>query len=191
VAAPQDKYSLDFTSFFSVNTVRAEKIAAPAKLELDPKYRIGAAKLESEGYFVAAARRGGDPAAAHGAGKVIVVEDDPITNAVLLKVLATDGFEVRGALDGDGMVRLFKEHGIPDLIVLDLGLPGVSGLQILSRIRKHPRTRPVPVVIITGRSSLTDVASGFALGANGYLSKPATVESLRAVMREIFAAPAR
>jgi CheY-like chemotaxis protein len=208
VVATDDEFDLDFTTHFANAAVQAEKLppavkeqpaaAAPAgaknpaaakspvadKVVLDPEFRIGTSKLEPDGYYVAVARRG--PGAAEGSGnKVMFVEDEPVTNAVLKKVLTTDGFEAHGAFDAAGLGALLKRHGIPDIILLDIELPDVSGLQILSRIRKHPKTRAIPVLMVTSRAEMSDVVHGLSLGANGYLSKPVAVESLRAVLRQI------
>ena len=124
-------------------------------------------------------------AEASGGSKVMFVEDEPVTNAVLKKVLTTDGFEAYGAFDAAGLGALLKQHGLPDIILLDIELPNVSGLQILSRIRKHPKMRAIPVLMVTSRAEMSDVVRGLSLGANGYLSKPVAVESLRAVLRQI------
>lgn len=185
MADTDDKYELDFTNFFDGKSVQAEKVPAPERLAIDPEFRIGAAKLESEGFFVAMARRAASPPPPPGEWKVLVVEDDPVTNAILLKILANDGFKAHGAHDAVAFGKLLKEQGVPQLILLDIELPKVSGLQILARIRKHPAMLAVPVLILTSRAGMADVARGMALGANGYLSKPATVENLRMVLRQL------
>ena len=203
-----DEFDLDFTTHFANAVVQAEKLPpavneqpvanAPAgaknpvpaknpaaeKVVLDPEFRIGTAKLEPEGFYVAVARRAA-AAEASGGSKVMFVEDEPVTNAVLKKVLTTDGFEAYGAFDAAGLGALLKQHGLPDIILLDIELPNVSGLQILSRIRKHPKMRAIPVLMVTSRAEMSDVVRGLSLGANGYLSKPVAVESLRAVLRQI------
>jgi len=187
VADSDDKYELDFTNFFDRKAVQAEKVPAAERLAIDPEFRIGAAKLESEGFFVALARRAAAPPPP-GDWKAVVVEDDPVTNAILLKILANDGFKAQGAFDAAGFGKLLKEQGVPQLILLDIELPKISGLQILARIRKHPAMLAIPVLILTSRASMADVARGMALGANGYLSKPATVENLRMVLRQLLGA---
>jgi CheY-like chemotaxis protein len=208
VGAGNDEFDLDFTTHFANSAVQAETLppavtedaaARPAagaqkpvvpkgpaadKVALDPDFRIGTSKLEPEGFFVAVARRGGAAEGAAG-NKVMFVEDEPVTNAVLKKVLATDGFEAHGAFDAAGLGALLKQHGLPDIILLDIELPNVSGLQILSRIRKHPKMSAIPVVMVTSRAEMSDVVRGLSLGASGYLSKPVAVESLRAVLRQI------
>jgi len=208
MVSTDDKFDLDFTVHFDNAAVQAEKLpaapreppavqappaaraATPAKppaadkVVLDPEFRIGTAKLEADGFFVAVARRNLNPSGSAG-NKIMFVEDEPVTNAVLKKVLTTDGFEAHGALDSAGLGALLKQHGLPDLIMLDIELPKVSGLQILARIRKHPKMQAIPVLIVTSRADMADVVRGLSLGANGYLSKPVAVESLRAVLRQI------
>jgi CheY-like chemotaxis protein len=186
-----DEFDLDFTQHFANAAVQSEKLLPEAtnpaaeKVVLDPEFRIGTSNLEADGYYVAVARRSLGAAEACPGNKVMFVEDEPVTNAVLKKVLTTDGFEAHGAFDAAGLGNLLEQHGLPDIILLDIELPDVSGLQILSRIRKHPKTRAIPVLMVTSRAEMSDVERGMSLGANGYLSKPATVENLRAVLRQI------
>ena len=206
-ASASDEFDLDFTVHFANAAVQAEKlplapkeepvrkvppaaaaaVKAPVaeKVVLDPEFRIGTSKLEADGYYVAIAKRNVSAAGAPAGNRVMFVEDEPITNAVLKKVLTTDGFDAHGAFDAAGLGKLLKQHGLPDIILLDIELPSVSGLQILSRIRKHPDMRAIPVVMVTSLAEMSDVVRGLSLGANGYLSKPVTVESLRAVLRQI------
>ena len=209
MGSADDEFDLDFTVHFANAAVQSEKlppvekgspaVQAPAgaktpviakqpaveKVVLDPDFRIGTSKLEPDGFHVAIARRRSGAAEAGAGNKVMFVEDEPVTNAVLKKVLATDGFEAHGAFDAAGLGKLLKQFGLPDIILLDIELPTVSGLQILSRVRKHPKMRAIPVVMVTSRAEMSDVVRGMSLGASGYLSKPVAVESLRAVLRQI------
>jgi CheY-like chemotaxis protein len=203
MGAASDEFDLDFTVHFANAAVQtenlppviseqpvakvltAEKNPAAEKVVLDPEFRIGTSKLEADGFFVAVARRNLGATEASAGNKVMFVEDEPVTNAVLKKVLTTDGFEAHGAFDAAGLGKLLKQHGLPDIILLDIELPDVSGLQILSRIRKHPKTRAIPVLMVTSRAEMSDVVRGLSLGANGYLSKPVAVESLRTILRQI------
>lgn len=203
-----DEFDLDFTAHFANAAVQSEKLppaleeppaakpapaksppsvkgAAAEKVVLDPDFKIGTSKLETDGFFVAIARRNFAAGHAVPGNKVMFVEDEPVTNAVLKKVLTTDGFEAYGAFDAAGLGALLKQHGLPDMILLDIELPDVSGLQILSRIRKHPKMHAIPVLMVTSRAEMSDVVRGMSLGANGYLSKPVAVENLRAVLRQI------
>lgn len=208
MGAAADEFDLDFTVHFANAAVQSEKLppavdeppaakpaaakAPPAvkdtaaeKVVLDPDFRIGTSKLDPDGFYVAIARRNFAAGEAAPGNKVMFVEDEPVTNAVLKKVLTTDGFEAYGAFDAAGLGALLKQHGLPDMILLDIELPKVSGLQILSRIRKHPKMHAIPVLMVTSRAEMSDVVRGLSLGANGYLSKPVAVESLRAVLRQI------
>ena len=203
MGAAADDFDLDFTVHFANAAVQTEKLppapqeppaaaarstAAPGKtgaekVVLDPDFKIGIST--TDGLHVAIARRGSGAGGAIPGNRIMFVEDEPVTNAVLKKVLTTDGFEAHGAFDAAGLGKLLKQHGLPDMILLDIELPDVSGLQILSRIRKHPKMRDIPVLMVTSRAEMEDVARGMSLGANGYLSKPVAVESLRAVMRQV------
>lgn len=211
MAETEDKFDLDFTAHFDNAAVQAEKLppeaaepapavkpplrpkpavaARPAaeKPVLDPEFRIGTSKLEADGYYVAVVRRNFSPAAG-GGRRILFVEDEPVTNAILKKVLTTDGFEAHGAFDSAGLGALLKQEGLPDLFMLDIELPKVSGLQILSRIRKHPKLQAIPVLILTSRAEMSEVVRGLSLGANGYLSKPVTVETLRGALRQLLGA---
>jgi CheY-like chemotaxis protein len=208
MGAADDDFDLDFTVHFANAAVQSEKLPPPPreptaaaksaatppapaaprkpaaeKVVLDPDFKIGISN--TDGLHVAIARRNPGTSDAVPGKRIMFVEDEPVTNAVLKKVLTTDGFEAHGAFDAAGLGKLLKEHGLPDMILLDIELPDVSGLQILSRIRKHPKMRAIPVLMVTSRAEMEDVARGMSLGANGYLSKPVAVESLRAVMRQI------
>jgi len=205
MGSADDDFDLDFTVHFANAAVQTEKLppasqerpvetartpAAPKKpaaekVVLDPDFKIGISKLDADGFFVAIARRGAATSDAIPGNRIMFVEDEPVTNAVLKKVLTTDGFEAHGAFDAAGLGKLLKQHGLPDMILLDIELPDVSGLQILSRIRKHPKMRAIPVLMVTSRAEMADVARGMSLGADGYLSKPVAVESLRSVMRQV------
>jgi CheY-like chemotaxis protein len=194
MAQAEDKFDLDFTTHFESQAVEAEpvpQVPVAEKLTLDPNFRIGASKLETEGFFVALARRGPGTGKPAEQTTIMLVEDEPVTNAVLQKVLVADGFRAFGAFDAVGLGKLLKEHGLPDLFMLDIELPRVSGLQILSRIRKHPKLAAIPACIVTSKAEMSDVVRGFSLGANGYLSKPVTVESLRSVLRQILGIAAK
>src|SRR5438445_50971 len=75
----------------------AAKVPAAEKVVLDPEFRIGTSKLEPEGFYVAVARRGAVTAESAAGNRIMFVEDEPVTNAVMKKVLTTDGFEAHGA----------------------------------------------------------------------------------------------
>src|SRR5258705_3094105 len=166
-----DEFDLDFTVHFANAAVQSEKIppaakeppaavAPPAakrpapvkppaaeKVVLDPEFRIGTSKLDPEGIYVAVARRSSGAGEAAAGNKIMFVEDEPITNAVLKKVLTTDGFQAYGAFDAAGLGKLLTQHGLPGILLLGIELPNMSVLQIHGRGRKQPqiRTQSLPM----------------------------------------------
>jgi two-component system, OmpR family, response regulator len=128
----------------------------------------------------AAAAPPGNGAASCDGGRVLVVEDEPGIVDFVCRGLDAEGFEVRTALDGDEGERLALREPF-DLVVLDLMLPGRSGLEILGALR---RERPaLPVIVLTARSAVEDRIAGLEAGAVDYLSKPFSLAELVARVR--------
>jgi DNA-binding response OmpR family regulator len=111
---------------------------------------------------------------------VIVEDEEPIAAAVAAR-LRSEGFDTSVASDGPSAVELV-ERVRPDLVVLDLMLPGLDGLEVCRRIQ---RDRPVPVLMLTARDSETDLLVGLAVGADDYLTKPFSPRELVARIRTI------
>src|SRR5262245_26010390 len=154
----------------------APRPAAPAPSEsARPHGMIGTGK---NGNFIAYARSPQQPAAQSDA-PVVVVEDDEITRRLLERVLTLQGFAVRTAADGQEFAQVLRQRPLPRLVVLDVELPKVSGFRLLTLLRQHPQTSAIPVVMLTGRTDNKDLMQGLSLGADAYLSKPVSVESLR------------
>jgi len=114
---------------------------------------------------------------------ILLVEDDPndvdLTLRVLRKsqlskdvVVARDGVEALDYLLGTGPFAGRDASELPQVVLLDLQLPLLSGLEVLRRIRSHEQTRRVPVVILTSSNADHDKLAGYDLGANGYVRKP-------------------
>ena len=113
--------------------------------------------------------------------RVLVVEDDPSVAEVVARYLERDGFMVTRASDGrEALGRAVAET--PDLVVLDLSLPGVDGLEVLRRLRA---LGPVPVVILTARGEEIDRIQGLELGADDYVVKPFSPRELVARVRAV------
>ena len=111
---------------------------------------------------------------------MIVEDEEPIAAAVAAR-LRSEGFHTEVASDGPSGVELVDRLG-PDLVVLDLMLPGMDGLEVCRRIQ---RDRPVPVLMLTARDSETDLLVGLAVGADDYLTKPFSPRELVARVRTI------
>ena len=109
--------------------------------------------------------------------RVLLIEDDPSIVAGLELNLSLEGYEVLTAGDGESGYRLALDKA-PDLIVLDIMLPGVNGLEVLRRLREVDAD--VPVLILTARGDEADKVLGLTLGADDYISKPFNLGELRA-----------
>jgi two-component system response regulator len=124
--------------------------------------------------------------------KIMLVEDNPddvaFTKRVLRYnrldrnlVLAADGKEALAALE-----MLAGEEKLPDLILLDINLPDISGIDLLTRIKQNPRFRHIPVVILTGSNVDGDIQRSYDLGASTYLVKPIFNDALMLVLENLF-----
>ncbi|MBA2390002.1 MAG: response regulator transcription factor, partial [Geodermatophilaceae bacterium] len=113
---------------------------------------------------------------------ILVVDDDPALTRVLKRGLTYEGFVVEAAPDGEAGLVAARERP-PDLVILDVMLPGLDGLQVLSRLRAADRR--LPVLLLTGRDSPTDQIRGLEGGADDYVLKPFTFEVLVARVRAL------
>ena len=100
--------------------------------------------------------------------RILVVEDEPLINQAVSDRLVSEGYDVVRAFDGPTAVEAFAEHE-PDLVLLDVMLPGFDGHEVCRRIQAR---RPVPVLMLTARDDESDVLVGLAVGADDYLTKP-------------------
>jgi len=112
---------------------------------------------------------------------VLVVEDDPIVRDVVLRYLIQDGYEAIEAPDGKEGQRCFESHS-PDLVVLDIMLPGVDGLTLCRWIRERAST---PIIMLTARGEEADRIVGLELGADDYITKPFSPRELVARVRAV------
>ena len=114
--------------------------------------------------------------------RILVVEDSPEVVALLERVLGEHGFDVQAATDGDAGLACALEEP-PDLVILDLGLPGRDGLQVAAELRRRGVT--APVLMLTARGGIADRVSGLEAGADDYLPKPFDAEELLARVRAL------
>ena len=113
--------------------------------------------------------------------RVLVVDDEPKILALARDYLEHAGFQVAGASDGQEALAAIRS-GHPDLVVLDLGLPGLDGLDVARALRK---TSNVPIVMLTGRADEVDRVAGLELGADDYVTKPFSPRELVARVRAV------
>ena len=116
-------------------------------------------------------------------GRILVVEDNPKNLKLLRDVLRYSGYEVIEATSGEDGVRLAASEK-PDLILMDLQLPGIDGAEALRRIRAGERSPGVPVVAVTAFAMDDDRQHAFASGFNGYVEKPISVRRLPQQVRD-------
>ncbi len=111
--------------------------------------------------------------------KILVVDDDPAISEMLTIVLEAEGFEAKPVVDGLEAIPAFHSYQ-PDLILLDLMLPGMSGVDICKEIRKESA---VPIVMLTAKTDTVDVVLGLESGADDYITKPFKPRELVARIR--------
>lgn len=124
------------------------------------------------------------PSPARAKGLVLLVEDDPALLLMTCYNLEQRGYRVETAEDGEAAL-LALETSRPDAVVLDWMLPGLSGLDVCRRIRANPALRDVPVLLLTARSAEQDAIRGLDTGADDYLMKPCSIDTLDARLRAL------
>lgn len=120
------------------------------------------------------------------AANILLVEDEPGIQELLRYKLSQADHQVIVAGDAEQALGLL-EHGVPDVILLDWMLPGMSGLDLCRRLRSDPRYRPVPIIMLTARGEEHDKVRGLDSGADDYITKPFSprelVSRIKAVLR--------
>jgi DNA-binding response OmpR family regulator len=116
--------------------------------------------------------------------KILIIDDDAFIRRPLEFILREEGFAPVTAVDGeDGLAKLEGEK--PDLIVLDLMMPGLDGFEVCRRVRTDPRFSSIPVILLTAKGQESDSERGLAVGATEFMSKPYSPSELLRRVREI------
>ncbi len=102
---------------------------------------------------------------------ILIVDDEPANLSMLSHLLRPD-YQVRAANSGESALRVATSEPRPDLILLDVMMPGMDGYTVLDRLRKNPATVDIPVIFVTALTDLDDEEHGLALGASDYIAKP-------------------
>ena len=117
--------------------------------------------------------------------KILIIEDDTFIAELIAKILSKENFDVDLAFDGEVGLKKIKTQ-TPDLILLDLVIPGISGFEILKKVKKESKTKKIPVIIISNLGTPEEVQKGLQLGADAYLIKSNSLpDDLLKKMREI------
>ncbi len=116
--------------------------------------------------------------------RVVVIDDEPYMVEILTTFLGINGYETTGAYTGEeGLALVEREQ--PDLVILDLMLPDIDGLDVCRDLRRRPRTADIPVLILSARTSAADVDAGMEVGATAYLKKPVDMPRLLSEIQRI------
>ena len=103
--------------------------------------------------------------------KVVVIEDEPDIVEVVSYNLKREGYQVASAMRGDEGLNLVRTQS-PELVILDLMLPGMDGLSVCQQMKADPITRDIPIIIVSAKGEESDVVIGLGMGADDYLGKP-------------------
>jgi len=118
--------------------------------------------------------------------RILVVEDEKDIFELVRFNLAKEGYDVSGARSGEEALKKISEQ-LPDLVVLDLMLPGINGFSVAKKVKSDPEFENLPIVMLTAKGENTDIVSGLEIGADDYIVKPFSpgvlVARIRAVLR--------
>jgi len=109
--------------------------------------------------------------------KILIVDDSPTETHILTQMLEKNGYQVVTAESGESGVEVAKKE-LPDLVLMDVVMPGINGFQATRQLKKETTTAHIPVVIVTTKDQETDKIWGMRQGAKDYLTKPVQEESL-------------
>ena len=119
--------------------------------------------------------------------EILLVEDNPQDEELTLRALAKHNLanRVHVARDGAEALEFLRQMVRPKVVLLDLKLPKISGLEVLAKVKADERTRSIPVVVLTSSREEPDIAEAYRLGANSYIVKPVQFESFMRAVSEI------
>ena len=116
--------------------------------------------------------------------KVLIADDEPSIVAAVEFLLRRAGYEVRVARDGEEVLRLV-EASTPDLVLLDVMMPGKSGYEVCARLRERPEWRDLKIVMLTAKGRDAEISKGLSLGADVYVTKPFSTRDLMAKIHDL------
>lgn len=114
--------------------------------------------------------------------RVLIVDDDPMIRDVLVTMLGAEGFQTVTAENGKHAVTILDSEPRPldySMIVLDVMMPEMNGLDVLTRLKLHSHTQNIPVLMLTGEDKNDDIMAGYSCGADYYITKPFTRQQLQ------------
>jgi DNA-binding response OmpR family regulator len=109
--------------------------------------------------------------------KILIADDDPFLLRLVGYLLGKEDYEIVTAMDGEEALERVETEK-PDLVILDVMMPGIDGLEVCRRLRSQPETAALPIVMLSARSKVSDRIAGLQAGANEYLGKPSDAHEL-------------
>jgi len=185
-----DDDDLEFTQIFEGASKAPPKPPPSLATASEAQKKVvneGTVKLQQAGYCINIVRPATRVAPLPPGAKryILCIDDDVPLVQILARKLTLDGYNVRTASDRQTILAELQKLPSPDLILLDVGLQGMSGFDLLKMLRKHPKLGSVPVVMLTGRVSPEDVLQGMTNGADGYVSKPFQFDALAVAIKTV------
>ncbi|MCB4756614.1 MAG: response regulator [Elusimicrobia bacterium] len=110
--------------------------------------------------------------------KILIVDDEEIIHKTLKKILNSASLELSSAYNGLQALEM-AESEFPDLILLDINMPKMDGNEVMRELRKNPKTRSIPVIMLTGNGEVIDRVVGYELGVQDYVTKPFDVKDFK------------
>lgn len=121
--------------------------------------------------------------------KVLIADDEPNIVTALEFLLKRAGYDVRTATNGEEALALVESY-LPDLVLIDIMMPGKSGYEVCQRMRERPEWRHIKIVMVTAKGREAEVSKGMSLGADLYVTKPFSTQELIAAVDRLLAAGA-
>jgi CheY-like chemotaxis protein len=187
VQATQTVVECDLDLSETTGNLRRQLVPEGEKGRLAGEARAVGAELMRRGVYLAEAHLKNRPASQKQAAQtvVLVVEDDPDQRALADLRMSMAGYNVRVAESVNALLRSLLEHGMPDVLVLDVMLDDGDGFDVLEKIRRNAMYALLPVVMLTVKSDAEDIARGLFLGADAYVTKPYSKNLLSETIRRV------
>lgn len=109
---------------------------------------------------------------------ILVIDDDETMRVAMKRILETEGYVTKLAADGTELSTVLDDHAV-DLILLDVGLPWINGLELAQLLKEHRDLKKIPLVFVSGNTSEEDMRKAFEIGADDYIKKPFDVDKLK------------
>ncbi len=114
---------------------------------------------------------------------ILVVDDSPTIRKLVSMTVERQGYAIRTAASGDEAINVIRERGVPDLILLDINMPGMDGYQLCRLLREHADTTNLPIIMLSGKDGFFDKVRGRMAGSTEYITKPFAPDGLLRVIQ--------